>query len=339
MIFFHEGTVLSGSFQDPARVHFHRDYPMMLPLLEAVLYVFRGEVDERLARSFFVALFAFFLLAMQRELRRHASAAISSVVVFLFSLTAFREDFADRDGWTLTSAVADIPLSFFAFVAAVHLWTHLRVGGRHHLILAAALAGACMLLKLEGVVFLVCASTAYFVAAMAMRAGGVTTLRRVLGFVGIALLVGLPYFILRTRLPNFYDEDYSRTLTMGFLPSAAARLSVVLTELLREMTTVSRWNIVWILWPVAVLGSLLLRRGRHGLFFDVLAVLWLGAYIVAYCFSPLHLGYHLQTSASRLISHFMPLVFFRIGLFAAELFPVSSDVDEKQIAGAGGAGD
>ena len=48
---------------------------------------------------------------------------------------------------------------------------------------------------------------------------------------------------------------------------------------------------------------------------DSVIILWIAAYIFTYMMSPLNLIFHLDTSISRLMSHFLPLVLVRLALF------------------------
>lgn len=314
ILLFNEGSVFADAFLDPARIHFHRDYPLLLPTAYLGIYNFAGAVEERMARLFLAVMMCFFGLAMFDAVRRRATPMIALLFTLVLLAGAFRQDYGSFDGITLTSGVADFPLAFLAFLAFAAYLRGWQEGHWRWFVLGGILTGFCFLVKMEGLVV--------FALAALMNAVGVVVHRRGAPWrraaarpalaLGLALVVALPWFVLKAGLPNFYDESYGDTLRIGSLGAVLARFPIVAQYYYEHLFRFANWGFTWSVYLALLPATAYCwRRGRRYLL-DIVIVGWLAAYFVVYMLSPLYLGYHIETSIGRLFSHIMPLALLQV---------------------------
>lgn len=325
-ILLHEDTVRGEIFHDPHRVHYHREYPLLIPSALYALYELHGDVQERAARVFFSSIFLFQLLFLFGALRRSgAGPALAAMVTLFYAATPFRSDWSERDGGALNSGSVDIPLSFFALAACVLWLWWWRERARWQWLLAAAFGAFGLMTKNEGLIVL--AATVVAMAAAAITQPRGERMRPLLlGLAGIAAAVALaaPSLWLARFQPLTYDEKYSLALiNADMLRHAPERIRMIAHVIAWDIAKLDKWGFTWFV----ILGALPLMvwgwRGRRGdCFLDVLLFAWAGAYLFVYVVTPMNLNFHLNTSMSRLLSHFLPLVLFRIGLWIADRNPL-----------------
>jgi len=317
----HEGTVYTPTFVDPARVHYHRNYPILVPMVLAGLYRAQGAVNEPGARVILTTFFPMLVVAFFAVARRLGAAPLVAALaaVPLFSLP-WRNDFGERDGGVLGSGSIDLQFGFFAFLSVACFMIYWREGRRWQWWIGAICGGLCVMTKSEGL--LVVAATAFANFAQAILAPGQYTRRAVLlravAAPVAAIAVALPWLLVQSRLPNFYDEDYGGQLNAATIAAGIERLPVILQVTGADAARVWKWNYIWVvfaaLMPFAAAGWL----RRKDFFLDACLLPWMAACIFVYTISPLNLAFHLSTSSARLMSQMAPLVVLRILAFFLE---------------------
>jgi hypothetical protein len=313
MILLHEGTIFGESFMDPERIHFHRDYPLLLPGAYLGIYHLSGGVADRMARLFLVHLSVMLFLAFHGSLRSRCAPWIAMAFTALLAESAFRMDYTVRDGISLTTGVADFPFAFFLFLAA---WLHLRgwrtSNPRWHL-LGGLMTGACLLTKSEGLVVFAALCVVNLLAARWLRRR--PTQNRLKHFtlaVAVPLAVVAPWLLLKASLPNFYDEKFGDLIGVAGLAPLIQRLPRVLSLIAFEVTSIRAWNLTWFLFPVAFMVAIYWRGRRLHWLPGAAAILIFSGYFLAYLSTPLEIHYHVETSIGRLLSHVYPLALFQL---------------------------
>lgn len=330
-ILFEERTVFTGAFQDPYRVHYHREYPLLVPIAQFSFYAFIGQVDEDQVRFFFTSIMLFFGLLVYGALRERAGRGVALLMALLFMAAPFREYWVVRDGGAINSGEADFPLSFLAASAAICWWRWWSHGRRGDWILAALFTGFALMTKKECLVVFVLLGGVNGLAWL--LTGGPQRAKR-LGTLAAAtvasLLVASPWFLLSPHLPNHYDEDYVAMFRMEVFQHAWKRLSVIGPIFLNDVREWEKWNYFWYSYPLVLLWGLgSAARSRRFPFFEALVVLWMAAYTVVYMLSPLNLVFHLNTSLRRLLAHMYPLVILQTGFVVGQALNYLSNNREK----------
>ncbi len=318
-VLFYEDTVFTEAFTDPLRVHYHRDYPLMIPFAEYVIYRIVGDIGERQVRLLFSATFVFTVLFIYGGLRRLGIKSLLAILAaFFYCATPFRDDWSERDGGALNSGAVDLPLAFFALVSIVSYLLWWRERKHWQWVVGVLFSAFCFMIKKEGLVIFAVTSAANGV--MALFSGSEFRKKNILAVIGFAVLtlvVASPWFMVVKQLPNYYDEDYAEMFNAEVLTTMHTRLNVIFYTLNKEIWNVEKWNLYWVAlvlcFPFFVFGWF----SRREYYLDVILIAWMMSYLFVYMVSPLNLVYHLNTSTSRLASHFLPVVLFRLILFFA----------------------
>ncbi len=327
-IIYHEKTVYTEAFLDPHRVHYHPDYPLLVPLSEFGYYSFIGKVDEDNVRFLFSSFMVFFALYIYGMIRRWGSKWVALFVTLVFAGAPFREFWVVKDGGAINSGESDFPLAFFACIAITSFWIWWTSRRRSVLILGALFTGFCLMIKKEGMVIFTMMMSVNIVALLAAREK--TRLKRLIPLAGAlagAIVVALPWILVGPSLKNIYDEDYFANMTVETLSYAPSRLPVIWAIFENDVTSIDQWNYTWLVYA-AILPILLIvgfkTRWAFGLqrrwhYFNAVVFIWLTGYIIVYLLSPLNLIFHLNTSLRRLLAHIYPIVLLELGFVIAFL--------------------
>lgn len=310
-IFFLEGGVPLSYFSDISRSWTHLNYPLHIPLLEAWVYQFVGQVAERqlmfIFLSFFLSLLALFYAAVRRrhtQLYSLVFVVVLSAVPFVLRMTA--------------SGYADLPMATFIFAASAYFYSWLRDKHTDDLLLAAVLAAQCVWVKREGLVFwLICLAALAAWSILSRHEPLRLRVRTMVTYLA-PILVLVPWFgVISWQQPP--DTDFLR-LGIDTVLVNIGRLPVLLGLLLQEVGAVERWGIVWLLFLLAVL----LRSPKKWPAGDRFLLVGVVAYLVvmtsSYMLSswPSYLD-HAEASFDRLVFHVMPTAFLFISLRWPEL--------------------
>ncbi len=319
-ILLHEHTIFNDAFLDPYRIHYHRNYPLLVPFAEYSIYSLFGEVAERKVRFLFSTFFLFQVLFFYGILRRFGGGKFLSVLIpLLYCATPFRDDWYEVDGGALNSGAVDIPLSFLAMVAATMNLLWWRERRRWQWIIAVVFSGLCLMTKQEGIVIVAALFGANVLYALFghvknhLRSLAVPAL-----ILAASILLALPWFLIQRQLPNFYDEDYASQFNIAFMSQIHQRIPMITDKAVTEIFFIRKWNAYWIAYAVMLFLAIPGWFKRRDFWLDSVIILWAGAYFFTYMMSPLNLVFHLNTSTSRLMSHFLPLVLVRLALFFHE---------------------
>lgn len=312
-ILFHEKTIFTEAFLDPYRIHYHPDYPILIPLVEYGIHEWIGAVGERAPRPLFFC-FALALLGYSFHLlRRRMPAVWAAAGVFLLAALPIYHVHQR----SLVSGYADIPFSFFVLVAAFGFDAWWRRSRRLDLVLGALFLGLCIMTKKEGLLLFALLALANLRQWIFLPRG--PRRPRLAGWAFAllaALAVALPWLLLGRHLPNYYDEKFSTMIRFENLAPAFLRIPIVLEAFVRLALDWKNWNLVWIAYLVIRAWTFFFPATRRDLFLDFLIVIWTLAYFAVYLVTPLHVEFHLDTSLERLMQQLIPLVFIRTAILA-----------------------
>jgi hypothetical protein len=247
-IIFHTSTVFAEEFFEPYRVLYHVHYPVMIPLLESLFFMALGEADDILVKFpfpvFFAALLAFFYAAQRRfTSHRHAllfTAMLAVVPVFIHDVRG-----------NPSSGYADVPLSFFYFIAVVSLlfWMEFRL--RNDLLLAILAISFAIFTKKEGTIlwFMLTGFAALLTIVKDRRISRDVVLF-IAGFGLVPALVNMPWSYVKTcLLPiSTWEQDFGlANFTIGFMCDKLPRIPVLFDSLWRTMFSLRSYNVLWVL--------------------------------------------------------------------------------------------
>lgn len=305
VLLYHEG-LRSAAFFAPERVHFHKGYPIGIPLLEAGLYALRGTSEGVAGRVLFAGFHLALLGMLFGEARRRVSRAKAWLATgILAAAPLFLLD--------VIEAHVDLPLAAFHLAMAVFLLRWIDGARAVHLVAALAAGAFAALVKQEGLAYLAVASAvaaaACVKAAIAARRMRGEVRRRLGGLavaVTVAAAVVLPWIVFERTIPR-QDEDYVSRFSLGLVGQNLDRVPAILGFYGIEALNAARWGPVWLLILGATAASIAGRiRGKDvALPWAAIALVGgsLGAVTVAYVLAPANVEWLLIVSLWRIYLH------------------------------------
>jgi hypothetical protein len=281
------GGLDAGWFTAPELLN--RDYPLLVPAVEAAGFRFTGYETNLLDVQSLVFFTALLVVFFQVVVPRSSRWAL--VVPFLLVASP---SIADQ----LASAEADIPLAAFFACAATCAFVWHRERTTAALVLFAVFGAATAASKVEGLAFVVVLTVVVAAAEVA------TSSRRGAALVAAAGVAGVVAGVAPWRLwmhahgvPN--QAGAGRILDAGFLWSHAGRLPTSIAYVGARLVDPRAWLA---LVPLLVALLILAPRRREAAIVAALALLALATLVLAYWTTPFELHYHLTTSARRVIT-------------------------------------
>jgi len=305
-----------GYFHDWATLHTHPDYPLNLPLAEAIVWRAAGALGPQLVSLIGPLCLAALLLLFYAGLSRlYAPVTAALATAALALVPALPLQAAGGD--------ADVPLALYCGGAALYLLLWWRLRRPADAVIMALLAGGAAWTKKEGLTIAVVLLLAYLIGEGLRRGPDMAArLRSVVPIVVVWGALPLPW-LLFTLLTHPLGRDFLPTTPAVFL-THVGRLAYIVPTFALQMLDLSNWSLLWVL--LAALLTLALRR-RSGPGYGLLLLLLaqLSAYALAFVFSDWQpYTAHVQTSLSRLLVQAVPLAVLLLAECTAALASVRS---------------
>jgi hypothetical protein len=218
----------SSFFASAAYGHWHPDYPLLVPSLEA--FAFRLGVGVRVAHLEFWLLLAAFAVALVELLRQRVGPLLAWA-------TALAIVWTPKLGAEALSANADMPLAIFLVLAALAAWLWISEGSTPALGLVAVFGAAAAATKLEGVIEL----------AVVLAIGVWLSLRQsrrsalLLAGAGVVTLVGFIPWRLWTTLTDAPTAYAASSVVDSVTAPEPSRVPIASLLLLRQLFDPETW--------------------------------------------------------------------------------------------------
>ncbi len=315
-VFYSQGGLYGEDFFDPARLHAHQQYPLLVPLSESLLYHHLGRLDDRWGKAFFPCFFLAMILVIYGGLRRFFSRGYSLAGVVLFSGLPV---FVIFPHGSASSGYADFPLAYFITAFAMVLFGWVHSGKRADLSMASLFGAFALFTKNEGTALWVIVVACF---ALLLSFSTARPFHKMLDLAlscALSLLLLIPWFTLRPRLV-LNDENYPAMFTPENISNGIGRLPYVIKGLFREILLKPHlWNVVgWMV--LAILTAMTMRswRMRHSVFF-IIPSLYSGLLVLMFLVTPWRVEDLIPISLTRLLMHTAPLMLIWILFQAAAL--------------------
>jgi hypothetical protein len=295
MLTYHD-TLVHAFFAAPTYGFIHQDYPLQLPVFEALHFRAAGTVDiQAVVRHNWLLLVAFVWSAAYL-LRGRVRPLVWAPLLLLAAL-------APGVWEQLLEGNADVPMAIFAGIGAISLalWVSEDPDGdgRPYLALGAAMVAAAGNTKNEGLMVAV---------ALLLVTGVVVLLRglRLRDFLiagGAVVIAELPWRIWMSANGVETEFSLSKGLNPGYLFDHADRIWPSIRTLGHELADQSRWLYLLPLAVLVVIAALISGAGRRvAAFYTAAFAVVCAGFIWNYWASELAIGWYLETSAGRIIS-------------------------------------
>jgi hypothetical protein len=273
-----------------------RDYPLLLPAVEAAGFRFTGYEATLLDLQSWLFLLAFVVMIWQGTTTRARSLVVGAVLLMVV--------LAPSTGAQLASAEADIPLAAFVGAAGLCGLRWLETGKRSTLALTAILAAGAAATKVEGVIFAGALFAA--LAGCRWRRSRSDAATAAAGLVAAVALGLLPWRIwvavhggpTTGKVPSLGPTTLLHHVS--YVPYSAGYL-------LFKLLDPRGWLLIAPLWAVATWEAWRDDRREIVVFAIGMVTLSFCGLVITYWSTPLDLHFHLATSARRVVTS---LVFF-----------------------------
>ena len=279
----------------------HLNYPIMLPLQEFYLYLFLGGIYESLAKIFCSFYFIGIVFALYGYLLRDFPRKFALLVCFFLCSTPIllRE---------ATIGYADVPFSFYMFLAIINLWHYIKTNVSLRLVLSCIFLGLSMWMKNEGVAFWLATVISLFLVTLANPKILMKKAKTFFSVIFIPWLIFLPWIFIRLRC-NIKNE-FPLLPLRKVIVLLTERTLPIMKELYFEIVEINSWNIYWLVFLLSV-ALLVMYRRKNELFllliFFFQTIFFLGAFML--CPSSLiEMKEWCRTSLHRPQIQFYPIV-------------------------------
>lgn len=280
-------------FENPVYAFSHLDYPIQLPVWEALHSRALGGFEEQTLLGPLWILFVAFIWAAAYLLQVFARVrAIVWAPILLLLATA-------PAIWQQASGAADLPMAMFVFLAVVSFAVWLVEGDNRVLALGAIMLAAAANTKNEG--------TAVAIAVL-LIAGLIVLLRRprrpfLVAGAGVVVAGILPWRAWLSAHGIEGDIPISKAVDPSYLLDRLDRVWPSVKAINAQFAEQGRWVYLIPLAALMIVAAVASRQGRRlaAFYFGCFLVVWLG-FIWTYWISPYELSWHLETSVPRVVT-------------------------------------
>jgi len=320
-MFFLEKYVPYELFLDRSIDIAHPDYPLLIPLSEAWVYMFLGRWNDLLVKALFPLFFVSLLVILYFALKRVIGKRLALISAFFLATIPHFLNYA-------TIGYADFALTMFytSSFFYIFLWISYKRENKY-LILAGLLAVFAVWTKHEGVFFLLInmAIVTFFAILNWKRVNKSE-------WIGIAFFLIVPALLTLIWFVYFHSIGFSNefvnkeTLRLSVVLKNLNRVPLVLYEYQKHVFGPKKWNISYFVFLLGLIFYFKTSLRRDFKYITLSILLALAGYGFFYIITPLEIKYHLQTAGSRLLIHFLPIAIFWIGYLAKEISNAESDI-------------
>lgn len=329
-MFFHNQTIFTGDFLDPHRFHSNTPYPLLIPLAENFFYNMFGSVDDYSVKIIFALFYICLLFLLYATQKKYFSVSRLHSLIFTSVFASLPFLFVIYSG-SVPSAYADFPLACFYTFALIYLFNYMQNLNKKDLFLAVFFASCCIFTKNEGMaLYLISCAALLIDTVITKRISERKGLQDLAIYALFPLLILVPWFILRSKLPVLNDNNPLLFLNAENLLAGFSHLKVIMKLTVREMfTNFKSWGIAWAIIVIAVI----LNPGRSSKTYNARTEIYLlGIPIFYYLFviTPIFMFYvpfkstfeieFNGTSFERLRLHVLPLLLLFVSLRIKRVF-------------------
>jgi hypothetical protein len=299
----------------------HPDYPLHVPLSETWVYMFLGKWNDLLVKALFPMFLLSLLIIFYFTLKRVIGKRFALISTFFLATIPHFLNYA-------TIGYADFTLTMFysASFFYIFLWiSHKREN--KYLFLASCLAVLAVWTKHEGVMFL-CINIFVMAVFLLLNWKNISRadLSGVLCFLILPAVLTFMWF-LYFHMIEFSNEFVNKeTLHLSVAIRNLNRIPLILYEYQKHIFGPKKWNISYLVFFIGLLFYLKTAFRSHFKYITLSILLSFAGYSFLYLITPIEIRFHLQTTGSRLLIHFLPLTVFWIGYLGRKILDAEGNI-------------
>jgi 4-amino-4-deoxy-L-arabinose transferase-like glycosyltransferase len=304
-IFFLERSIPAAKFITHETSIPHRDYPLLIPLMETYIYVFLGKIYEPFAKLFCSLFYVCLIIVFYNQLNKIQNRPLALISTFILSVIPYLLALAK-------SGYADLPLAFFYFVAVIYLFFGLTEPNKKFILLSALFSGFGAWTKNEGLALTLVNILILFIFLLYQRKNKSLSFFIFVKYLSIILLINIPWLIFKNLL--FLENDifnYTNLKTNLTFAVFATKLPVIISGITKMLLfNFKDWNIFWFFCILVILSNFKKMVNTKLSYVFATIVLYLFTCLLPYILSPSNIKWQVTTSLDRVFSHIAPIFLF-----------------------------
>lgn len=275
------------------------EYPVLVSLMSTYLYVVMGSIDDRMVLLLYPSFYIFLGIMFFNSVKEAIGRKLSLVFTFLLLST---QNIIRHSG-RFEAGQADIILGFYTFACVTLTVLYQKTKKLGTLLLLQIFLAITALIKDDGVSMAVIIEIFLIFSVLKSK-----KYWRILSvFIWLA--------------PFFEWQYFKATLMLPKLPSYLGgairfeRISLITTEFLKEMLSVSNWNFLWPFFFFSLIIFLMFAKKRKEYCFVYLVVVaQMIVYACVFLFTYPDPHYHIPNVINRAFLHIAPVALFAVAL-------------------------
>ncbi len=341
--FYMERSVSSAFLTNTEYAYDHPEYPNLVPLSMAFVYLTAGGVEDALAKLLYPVKQLAMLVVFYHALKMVFNARASIVFTALLSLTPIIVIHATGVGSGLGGlytgdfvGYADLMLSVYLLSSGVFIYFAVspdHAGDadafRVHSLFAAFFLAMAAWTKNEGLVFAFAGAIILIHSAASSRRQWIGN---ALAIVAVLAIFILPWAFFKGSLG--LKSEFAGRASFEVLTNNAERIGIIVPRMLYYMfTKVSLYNFIWWAYVLSSVVNIRASVRMPLLALNALMLLQLSLYVFAYVITPSDINWHLQTSLDRVLMQVSPLAMFVASCNMGSILKLSEKTrSEKEIS-------
>jgi len=293
--------------KDATKSYMHPDYPLLLPLVEAWVYICLGSWNDQLVKVIFPFYFIGLIITFYYSLKYYIDKR-PALLFTLFLVTIPQLFYLGSSGY------ADLPFTFYYFTSCIFIFRAYHNPDRKLLLISGIFAGLAAWTKNEGLAISLFNIFILFIIMLIQGKMNRRNFLLVIQYALIIFLINAPWFWFKSSLGLYNSVVNSNTLNMVNILNNLNRLPIILTWMVKNIVFFKSWNLLWLLSIVIILFNFKKIISVPLLYISLSLILYLGIWVLIYIITPYDINWHLATSLDRVFLHITPLFLFLNGI-------------------------
>lgn len=316
-VIFYNSLDKSSYFHNPSYGFSHLDYPLLVPLLNAGVYISMDKVSQNLGKLLYLPLYWSFSILLyfscDEKIKKIFRCGLVAVIISAPALLQ----------WS-GAGTADIYLATYLALSLYYGLKFLKIHS-HSSLCGFVLANAFLIFtKNEGlpIAFINTSILCLFSVISAKERGW--QLLKLFLWIMLIIIMSLPWFIWSSDIPIIH-ENYPAQIKNILNSTHLQRIPLILNAFFRYMSNFSRWGLFWFLLFATIIAGFNKKSTYLYLLLTFLAIFAL--YFVIFIISPWSVAYLEAAALERLLIHISLPGFFIISAFLSKISGSSTQND------------
>ncbi len=295
----------------------HPDYPLLIPIQEALFYMMSKGVNDAIVKSIFPTFMLALLIIFYKALRRSLTRKVSLIFTFLLGTIPQFKEYA-------TNGYADLVVAFYYSAGFLFLYLWLREDRKGWLILSALFSVACAWTKNEGIPLCLLNFVLMLMALFikARRGDKVSTPQAAaaVSFYMLAMAVFIfPWEAFKASHGLKNDIISEGAFSVSAALGNVTRIPAILYAYQKQFFGLKKWNIAWLIFFISLIISYKRVFSERFLLITASLIGAFSLYTAVYILIPNNIGWYLSTTVSRVFLHIAPIAVFWVATAYKEL--------------------